>query len=240
MAVGIIGAMDEEITLLKEKINHLKETEIAGCHFYEGTMEDMDVVLLQSGIGKVNAALGTTLLIDRFKPVYVINTGSAGGFDEQLEVGDVVISTEVRHHDVDVTAFDYEYGQVPQLPAAFVPDPFLVDIAEKAAGLGMGEMHVTKGLIATGDSFLSDPERVAFIKNKFPALKAGEMEAAAIAQVCHQFHVPFVIIRSLSDIAGKNAGVSFDQFLETAAKNSSELIISMVGELKVHAKENER
>ena len=236
MRIGIIGAMDEEVALLKQSIKHLKETSLAGTRFYEGQLEEMDVVLLQSGIGKVNAAMGTTLLIDRYKPDYVINTGSAGGFDQNLEVGDVVISTEIRHHDVDVTAFDYEYGQVPQMPAAFIPDPYLVEIAETAAKTGFGSGHVAKGLIATGDSFLSDPDRVSFIKEKFPSLKAGEMEAAAIAQVCHQFGVPFVIIRSLSDIAGKDANISFDQFLDKAAKNSAEFIISMVGELKKHGK----
>jgi len=236
LRIGIIGAMDEEVALLKERMNRIKEMEIAGSRFYEGKLEGMDVVLSQSGIGKVNAAVGTTLLIDRYQPDYVINTGSAGGFDKNLEVGDVVISTEIRHHDVDVTAFEYEYGQVPQMPPAFIPDPFLVDMAESAAKAGFGSGHVTKGLIATGDSFLSDPVRVAFIKEQFPALKAGEMEAAAIAQVCHQFAVPFVIIRSLSDIAGKDANISFDQFLETAAKNSAEFIISMVRELKKHGK----
>jgi adenosylhomocysteine nucleosidase len=240
LRIGIIGAMDEEVTILRENMTDIKETEIAGCHFYEGKMAQADVVLLQSGIGKVNAALGTTLLIDHYKPQYIINTGSAGGFDQTLEVGDVVISTEVRHHDVDVTAFNYEYGQVPQMPAAFLPDPFLVETAEAAAQLGFGAGHVTKGLIATGDSFLSDPKRVAFIKEKFPTLKAGEMEAASIAQVCHQFGIPFVIIRSLSDIAGKDANISFDQFLDTAAKNSAELIISMVRELRKHAEKNER
>ncbi|MGV3488140.1 MAG: 5'-methylthioadenosine/S-adenosylhomocysteine nucleosidase [Tuberibacillus sp.] len=236
MRIGIIGAMDEEVALLKQNMSQMKETEIAGTRFYEGKINEMAVVLLQSGIGKVNAAMGTALLIDRYQPDYVINTGSAGGFDPNLEVGDVVISTEVRHHDVDVTAFDYEYGQVPQLPAAFLPEPFLVEIAETAAKAGFGSARVEKGLIATGDSFLSDPERVSFIKGKFPSLKAGEMEAAAIAQVCHQFRVPFVIIRSLSDIAGKDANISFDQFLETAAKNSAEFILYMVKELKNHGK----
>lgn len=231
MKIGIIGAMDEEVEILKDLIENRKEERIAGSRFFSGKLYQHDVVLLQSGIGKVNAAIGTTLLNQLFDPDYVINTGSAGGFNPELNVGDVVISSEVRHHDVDVTAFDYEYGQVPQMPAAFVPDSFLVDLAEKAAKDAI-DVTIVKGLIATGDSFMSDSARVAFIKEKFPTLQAAEMEAAAIAQVCYQFKTPFVIIRSLSDIAGSDASISFDQFLETAAKNSAHLILKMVKEIK--------
>lgn len=231
MRIGIIGAMDEEVTILRERLEHAEEVHIAGCEFYIGKLRDMDVVLLKSGIGKVNAAMATTILNDRYKPDYVINTGSAGGFYEKLNVGDVVISTEVRHHDADATVFGYEYGQVPQMPAAYLPDQQLVEIAERSAEKVM-DVQVVKGLIATGDSFMSDHDRVEFVKAKFPNLYAAEMEAAAIAQVCHQFKIPFVIIRSLSDIAGKDSGVSFDQFLETAAVNSATLVIEMVAQLK--------
>ncbi|MFC7393260.1 5'-methylthioadenosine/S-adenosylhomocysteine nucleosidase [Scopulibacillus cellulosilyticus] len=231
MKIGLIGAMDEEVKLLRSLIQNLKEKEVAGCRFYSGQLESLDIVLLQSGIGKVNAAMSTSILIHDYKPDYIINTGSAGGFDQDLQVGDVVISSEVRHHDVDATVFDYEYGQVPGMPAFYQPDAFLVDVAEKAANK-MADFKIVKGLIATGDSFMSDADRVAFVKEKFPELKAGEMEAAAIAQVCHQFKTPFVIIRSLSDIAGKEAGISFDQFLDVAAKNSANLILNMLKELK--------
>lgn len=234
MKIGLIGAMDEEVEILKEAMSTFEEKETAGCHFYLGKLESHDIILLKSGIGKVNAAVGTTLLIQEHQPDYIINTGSAGGFDPQLQVGDVVISSEVRYHDVDATVFGYEYGQVPQMPVFFTPDDFLVEIAERAAKAEMQE-NVVKGLIATGDSFMSDGERVASVKAKFPTLQAAEMEAGAIAQVCHQFGTPFVIIRSLSDIAGKNADVSFDQFLQVAAKNSAKLILSMLKELEGHA-----
>ncbi|TCP32297.1 adenosylhomocysteine nucleosidase [Scopulibacillus darangshiensis] len=234
MKIGLIGAMDEEVDILRNRIENLEEKEAAGCHFYTGRLFSHDVILLKSGIGKVNAAVGTTLLIREYQPDYIINTGSAGGFDQTLAVGDVVISTEVRYHDVDACVFGYEYGQVPQMPAFFQPDPFLIDIAERAAKNNL-DAKVVKGLIATGDSFMSDSERVAFVKSKFPVLQAAEMEAGAIAQVCHQFGTPFVIIRSLSDIAGKDAGVSFEQFLETAAKHSAGHILSMLKELKAHA-----
>lgn len=231
MKIGIIGAMDEEVKILREAISELEELHIAGVEFYLGKMKGMDVILLKSGIGKVNAALATAILNERFKPDYVINTGSAGGFFEKLNVGDIVISSEVRHHDVDVTIFGYEYGQVPQMPAAFLPDDYLVKVAEASAKKIDGP-QITKGLIATGDSFMNDKDRVEYVREQFPELYAAEMEAAAIAQVCHQFKVPFVIIRSLSDIAGKDSNISFEQFLDTAAKNSTDLILGMLDEMK--------
>jgi adenosylhomocysteine nucleosidase len=227
MKIAIIGAMEEEVVILRDKLEDRKQEIIAGCEFTKGIYNGVEVVLLKSGIGKVNAALSTTLLLDRFSPDYVINTGSAGGFHPSLNVGDVVISTEVRHNDVDVTAFGYEYGQVPGLPAAFIPNETLVDVAVKKAE-EISDIQVVKGLIVTGDSFLNDPVKVEFIRGKFKDLYAGEMEAAAIAQVCHQFNVPFVVIRALSDIAGKESNVSFDQFLEQAAKHSADLVLKMV------------
>ncbi|MDM5339201.1 5'-methylthioadenosine/S-adenosylhomocysteine nucleosidase [Fictibacillus enclensis] len=231
MKIGIIGAMEEEVIILRSQLAERKDTKLAGCEFYTGRIDGLDIVLLKSGIGKVNAAIGTTLLIEMFKPDCIINTGSAGGFHQDLNVGDVVISTEVRHHDVDATIFGYEYGQVPQMPAYYVPDPELVSVAVKSAEKVSG-IQVAKGLIASGDSFMSDHDRVEFIRTKLAGLYAAEMEAAAIAQVSYQFNVPFVIIRSLSDIAGKDARVSYDQFLDTASKHSAELILLMIEELK--------
>lgn len=227
MKIAIIGAMEEEVTLLRDHIENKQQTVIAGCEFTSGKMNGADVVLLRSGIGKVNAAMSTTILLEKFKPEVVINTGSAGGFHPDLNVGDVVISTEVRHHDVDVTAFGYEYGQVPQLPAAFQADEKLVHLAVTAAK-EINEIQVVKGLIATGDSFMNDPIRVESLREKFEDLQAVEMEAAAIAQVSHQFQTPFVIIRSLSDIAGKESDVSFEQYLEKAAINSASLVMKIV------------
>lgn len=229
--IGIIGAMEEEVVLLREQLTELEEKKIAGCEFYSGFLNNQEVVLLKSGIGKVNAAIGTTLLIQMYQPDAILNTGSAGGFHSGLNVGDVVISTDVRHHDVDATIFGYEYGQVPQMPANYLPNEKLVEVAVKA-GENVQNIQVAKGLIASGDSFMSDHERVEDIRSKFPTIYAAEMEAAAIAQTCYQFSVPFVIIRSLSDIAGKDARVSYDQFLKTASKNSAELVQQIVEELK--------
>ncbi|WP_026693835.1 5'-methylthioadenosine/S-adenosylhomocysteine nucleosidase [Peribacillus kribbensis] len=227
MKAAIIGAMEEEVSILREKLENLKQETIGGCEFNIGTLNGSEVVLLKSGIGKVNAALSTAVLLERYKPDYIVNTGSAGGFLSSLNVGDVVISSEVRHHDVDVTAFGYEYGQVPQLPAGYHPDAKLVEAAEQAAAEISG-MQVVTGLIATGDSFMSDPDRVEFVRTKFPELYAAEMEAAAIAQVAYQFQVPFVIIRALSDIAGKESDVSFEKFLDQAAKNSAAMAVKII------------
>ncbi|MDQ0218214.1 5'-methylthioadenosine/S-adenosylhomocysteine nucleosidase [Peribacillus cavernae] len=231
MKLAIIGAMEEEVTILREKMEDLEQVTIAGSEFNTGKINDVDVVLLKSGIGKVNAAMSTAILLEKFKPDAVINTGSAGGYLPSLHVGDVVISTEVRHHDVDVTVFGYEYGQVPQMPPAFLSDKKLLKIAWEAAG-EIEDIQVVKGLIVTGDSFMNDHDRVEFVRGKFTDLYAVEMEAAAIAQVAYQFKVPFVIIRSLSDIAGKESNISFDQFLETAALHSSQLILKMIERIR--------
>ncbi|XJZ26308.1 5'-methylthioadenosine/S-adenosylhomocysteine nucleosidase [Bacillota bacterium Lsc_1132] len=230
MKIAIIGAMEEEVALLRENIKDKTVETVAGCEFTFGKIYSADVILLKSGIGKVNAAMSTTILLEKYKPDCIINTGSAGGFNPELNVGDAVISSEVRHHDVDVTAFGYEYGQVPQLPPAFLADEKLVATAESAAK-EISDIQIVKGAIATGDSFMNDPDKVEFVRTKFADLQAVEMEAAAIAQVAYQFDVPFVIIRSLSDIAGKESNVSFDQFLDQAARHSADLVMKMVAAL---------
>lgn len=230
MKIGIIGAMDEEIRILKEKMNNVQTTVIAGCEFYQGELNTKQVILTKSGIGKVAAAVATTLLLEKFQPDTVINTGSAGGYDSSLNVGDLVISTEVRFHDVDVTAFGYEIGQMAQLPPAFNADEKLIGIAQQASQ-SLESLKTVQGLICTGDIFMSNPEKAEIARNNFPTMAACEMEAAAIAQVCYQFEVPFVIIRSLSDIAGKTSEISFEQYLPTAAKNASILVEAILEQL---------
>jgi adenosylhomocysteine nucleosidase len=230
MKIGIIGAMDEEVAMLRSKLEGPSDASHAGFEIASGRYGSVEISLLKSGIGKVNTAIGTTILMENYAPDYIINTGSAGGFHPELEVGDLVISSEIRHHDVDVTAFDYEYGQVPGLPACFLPDQKLIAAAQRAVA-DVGQVKHVHGLIATGDSFMCDPERVAQTRARFPQMAAVEMEAAAIAQVCHHYQVPFVIIRSLSDIAGKESPHTFEQYLEKAAKHSAELVMAMVKEL---------
>lgn len=226
MIFGIIGAMDEEIAYIENKMTQLKKHTIANSSFIEGIVANKKVILLKSGIGKVNAAMATTVLIERFKPTLVINTGSAGGFTQSLSVGDLVISDEVIHHDVDATAFNYELGQVPQMPARYKANQQLV---EQAISI-LDELDIRHevGLIATGDSFMSDPQRVEKTRKQFPEMLAAEMEGAAIAQVCYQYEIPFIIIRALSDIAGKDSSVTFEQFLQIAAENSAKIILSFI------------
>lgn len=230
MKVAVIGAMEEEVELLRGKIDTARTTVIANCEFIEGVIGKNEIVLVKSGIGKVNAAIATTLVLQIFKPDVVLNTGSAGGFLESLEVGAIVISDEVRHHDVDVTAFGYEHGQVPDLPAAYIADEKLVKLAAEAT-VEIGEHAYATGLIASGDTFMSDPVHVGKVRENFPTMIAAEMEAAAVAQACHQFGTPFVVIRALSDIAGKESSISFDDFLPMAARHSTEIVLRVLSKL---------
>lgn len=230
MKIAVIGAMEQEVEALRLAIEDAQTDIIAKSEFTVGKYAGHDVILLKSGIGKVNAAMSTSILLEKFNPDIVINTGSAGGFDSSLEVGAIVISDEVRHHDVDVTAFGYEMGQVPDLPPAFKSDEKLRKLAEATVN-ELGEHQYATGLIATGDSFMSDSERVELVRGYFPQMKAAEMEAAAVAQVCYQFEVPFVIIRSLSDIAGKESSISFEEFLPIAAKHSTEIVLRLIAKL---------
>src|SRR5690625_4332163 len=222
MKIGIIGAMDEEIEYIQKIMKNKIKINIANVSYIEGEIENKDVVLLKSGIGKVNAAMATTILMERFEPSYVINTGSAGGFSSDLEVGDIVIANEVVHHDVDVTAFDYTYGQVPNMPSTYKADESLI----KKAKTALDTLHIRNkiGLLGTADSFMSDDATISSVKNKFPTMIAAEMEGAAIAQVCYQYEIPFIIIRSISDIAGKESPISFNKFLQLAAKNATKII----------------
>ena len=231
MKAGIIGAMEPEVAILKAALTNPTTTEHGGFEFHEGQLNGHDVVIVQSGIGKVAAALATVLLIDKFTPDYVVNTGSAGGFEQSLKVGDIVVSSEVRYHDVNLIAFGYEMGQLPANPAAFIPHPALVEAA-KAGIEKLDNINTLVGLITTGDTFMTADEDIAKARANFPTMAAVEMEGAAIAQTCHRFNVPFVVIRSMSDIAGKESPTSFEAYLEIASVNSSELVINMINSLE--------
>lgn len=230
MIIAVIGAMEQEVELLRGALQNTKTETIANSEYTTGTYEGKEVVLLKSGIGKVNAAMSTTILLEKFNPKVVINTGSAGGFDAALKVGDIVISDEVRHHDVDVTAFGYEIGQMAGMPAAYKSDEQLMEVAKQAVK-EVGEHNYSVGLICSGDVFMSNPARVEAVRKDFPSMKAVEMEAAAVAQVCHQFETPFVVIRALSDIAGQESSMSFDEFLPVAAKHSTEIVLNAITKL---------
>lgn len=230
MKIGIIGAMEPEVAHLIASMEAAESQTIAGIEFVAGKLNGKDVIVTRSGIGKVAASIATTLLIEKYQPDYVINTGSAGGFVDTLEIGDIVISSEVRHHDVDVTAFGYEIGQMAQQPAAFLPEAKLVDAAKKAVA-SLGEVKTIEGLIGTGDSFICDPERTAVMLKNFPTMAACEMEGAAIAQVCHQFEVPFVVIRSLSDNANNDSPVDFDSYIVKAGHHSALMVMALLDQL---------
>ncbi|WP_394200037.1 5'-methylthioadenosine/S-adenosylhomocysteine nucleosidase [Shewanella waksmanii] len=231
MKIGIIGAMEPEVAHLIKSMDNPQAITIAGIELVSGQLEGKEVVVTRSGIGKVTASIATTLLVDKFAPDYIINTGSAGGFVDSLNIGDIVISSEVRHHDVDVTAFGYEIGQMAQQPAAFMPDAKLKAAANKAIA-DLGEVKAIEGLICTGDSFICDPKRTEQMLANFPTMAACEMEGAAIAQVCHQFNVPFVVIRSLSDNANNDSPVDFDSYIVKAGHHSALMVMSLLRQLE--------
>lgn len=229
MKIGIIGAMEEEILLLKSKMSNKKEWTEAKADFIEGQIGEVEVVLVRCGIGKVNAALTTTLLLAKHDIDLIVNTGSAGGIGAGLHVGDVVIASEMAYHDVDATVFGYSIGQVPQMPARYIANQSTIEktiTAAKKTGL-----TPVKGLIVTSDSFIASQAQTDVILSNFPDALASEMEGAAIAQVCYQFDVPFVIIRAMSDVADEEAGVSFDEFIIEAGKKSAEMVLELVASL---------
>ncbi|MEE6076712.1 5'-methylthioadenosine/adenosylhomocysteine nucleosidase [Avibacterium paragallinarum] len=229
MKIGIVGAMAQEVAYLSELMENKTTAQIGGATIYQGTIRGKDIALLQSGIGKVAAAMGTTALLQLAQPDMIINTGSAGGVAQGLKVGDVVISTQTAHHDADVTAFGYEKGQLPNCPARFNSDENLTALAQKVATAQGQKVH--KGLICSGDSFIHGGESLAQIKQDFADVLAVEMEAAAIAQVCHAFNVPFVVVRAISDSGDGEASMSFEEFLPLAAKQSSAMVLAMIDAL---------
>ena len=208
--IGIIGAMEEEVAILKDKLTDMNEISVAHVKFYRGKLNSKEVVLTQSGIGKVNAAISTTLLIEKFNPKLIINTGSAGALDESLSVGDMLISNDVVYHDVDATAFGYKLGQIPQMPLEFKSDQELLKSVETVINKNY---NAKIGQIVSGDSFIGSVDQRLTIKRQFPEAMAVEMEATAIAQTCHQFHVPFIVTRAVSDLANGKADISFEEFL---------------------------
>ena len=226
-AVAVIGAMEQEIELLKSNMDNLHTETFGKFTIHSGEYAGRKIVVALSGIGKVNAAVATALVISHFAPACVINTGSAGGLGRGLKVGDVVIGKEAAHHDVDVTAFGYVSGQVPQLPARFSSDTELVKAAQRSA-TAFGQATVHHGLVVSGDQFVHSSEKVEHIRVLFPDVLAVEMEAAAIAQSCTQLNTPFVIIRAISDLADEKADISFDEFLETASVHSARMVQQII------------
>lgn len=230
--IGIIGAMQEEVAAIKDFLEIHEEKTILDCTFYQGTMANKEVVLLQGGIGKVNAAICTTLLLTNFPIDYVINIGSAGGLSLNQEVGDIIISNEVCQHDFDITAFPNRIiGEVPGLPARVPANKDLIATAKNI--LKELNQRCETGLIVSGDQFIAKEAQVDTIKKNFSDAKCAEMEAAAVGQTCYKFNVPFIITRSLSDVYGKgDSSIQFDEYLKKAASTSAEFCFTLVKEHK--------
>ncbi|MEB8073585.1 5'-methylthioadenosine/adenosylhomocysteine nucleosidase [Mammaliicoccus sciuri] len=220
--IGIIGAMEEEVEILKSSIENRETIQIAHVIFYKGNIEDKQVVLAQSGIGKVNAAITATLLINEFKPDLIINTGSAGSVDSELNIGDIIISNKVYYHDVNATAFGYKLGQVPSMPEFYETDKELIDLAKSS--IEQLDLYGIVGEVATGDSFIGSIDQRKVIKSNFPTASVVEMEAGAIAQTCYQYNVPIIVTRAVSDLADKESDVTFEEFLKVACVNSSKIV----------------
>ncbi len=214
---GIIGAMDEEVNSLKEAIKNEKITSIAGMEFCEGTLDGNNVVIVKCGIGKVNAANCTQLLISDFGVDSIINTGVAGSLDAAIDIGDIVVATDAVQHDFDLTHLGYAPGELdgigsPSLPA----DKTMRESAVNAVKECAPDVHVFEGRVCTGDQFISSKEQKESITEKFGGL-CCEMEGGAIAQICCQNEIPFVIIRAISDKADGSAEMDYTEFEETAA-----------------------
>jgi adenosylhomocysteine nucleosidase len=226
--IGIIGAMEEEVAELKAKLGNPQTAKTAGLDFVSGKLHGRDVVVVRSGIGKVNAAICAQTLITVYGAGAVINTGVAGGLADEVHIGDIVVSNDLVQHDMDVRHFGYPRGAVPRLNDGFFKaDACLVRLAMDAGkGLAAG-INVMTGRIASGDCFVSERGKKEDIAETFGAA-CVEMEGAAIAQVCYLNDVPFVAVRSISDKADEEAGVSFDEFVLQAAKNSCGLVENMI------------
>lgn len=216
--IAIVAAMVEEVKPLRRKLKNKKIITVANAIFEQGTLNGNEIILVQSRIGKANAAMSTAILIERFAPDFILNTGSAGGMDHSLSIGDIVVSTESIFSDVDATVLNYDLGQVPEMPASYQVDKKYSDLALSVfAELKMNQ-KIISGLILTADSFMNDKKRVEEIRKHFPKAKAAEMEGAAVHQVAYHYGIPFINIRSLSDIAGENAGADFENNLDLAAE----------------------
>lgn len=225
--IGIIGAMEIEVSLIKESLEEMKIIRQAGLDFYQGKIKGHEVVVVRSGIGKVNAAMCTQILIDRFCLDAIINIGVAGALSDDLEIGDIVLSTELLEHDFDVTGFGYEKGVIPRMDTSiFVADEMLRKTAQRA-GKALSSVKIIEGRIATGDVFVNEKSLRAQIADQFGTVCA-EMEGAAIAHVCHLNQMPVLVIRSMSDKANGEAMENFNEFERMAAIRSKKLILEML------------
>ncbi|MFK4936236.1 5'-methylthioadenosine/adenosylhomocysteine nucleosidase [Lactococcus garvieae] len=226
MKLGIICAMEEELRTLVENLDRAGKITRHGYVFHTGSIGRHEVVLVQSGIGKVMSAMAVTLLVEVFSVDGIINTGSAGAVNHELKIGDVVVADRLAYHDVDVTAFGYAFGQMAQQPLYFESSKYFVSELKKAIE------NPVVGLITSSDSFISSDSRIAEIKKHFPEVLAVEMEGASIAQAATALKKPFVIIRAMSDTASHDANVKFDEFIIEAGRKSAQTLMNFLNNME--------
>lgn len=231
MKLGIIGAMEEEVAQLKEKMTDLTITTKAGMDFYDGLLLGKAVTIVRSGIGKVNAGCCTQILADLFSVDCVINTGIAGSLDAAIDIGDIVLCTDAVQHDMDAVAFGYDLGVIPRMPVSFFPaDETLRAAAKTICERVNPEIKVHEGRVATGDQFIADKAKKDFIVNNFQA-RCTEMEGAAIAQAAYNNNLPFLIIRAISDKADNSAQMDYPTFEKQAIEHTVKLMLALVEEV---------
>ncbi len=222
--IGIIGAMDVEVEKLKADMKVERTANRAGMDFCQGELKGKSVVVVRSGIGKVNAAVCTQILADLFEVDAVINTGIAGSLNAAIDIGDIVISTDVLHHDVDAVNFGYPLGQIPQMDVfSFQADEELAGLAKNVCEQVNPEIKVFRGRVVSGDQFIADKETKERIVKNFQG-DCTEMEGAAIAQTAYLNHLPFIVVRAISDKADDSASMDYPTFEKKAVEHSVKLI----------------
>ena len=221
---GIIAAMQEEMQEIKKIMTETEERKIYELTFTKGKINNTEVVLVEAGVGKVNAARTTQILINNFDIEAIINVGSAASANDELDIGDIVIGKKLVQHDFDITAFGHPKGFISNVGQYVESDSKLIEKMEQTiVDLQDKEFKIKIGTIASGDIFCTEIKMKEKIRNKFEA-DAIEMECAAIAQVCKLDNVPFIVIRSISDNPNGNNNITFDQFLEKASKRCAIII----------------
>ena len=229
--IGIIGAMDEEVAQIVEVMEVVREETKAQMTFKQGKLNGKDVVVVRSGIGKVNAAVCTQILVDDFNADCVINTGIAGSLKAEIDIADIVISKDVLHHDMDATGFGYALGQIPRMDTlSFEADEKLIKLAEQSCKKVVPEIGVHVGRVVSGDQFISDKDVKNRISENFDGF-CTEMEGAAIAQAAYLNKVPFLILRAISDKADDSATMDYPTFEKKAIHNSVLLIKDLVASI---------
>ena len=230
-SIGIIGAMEEEVAILKEKMEDVRIIKKASMDFYEGILAGKKVVVVRSGIGKVNAGICAQILADVFSVEAIINTGIAGCLNKDINSGDIVLSTDVVQHDMDATGFGYRKGQIPQMPVFyFAADEKLRQLAAEVCREVNPDIQVFEGRIASGDQFVCDQGVKDGIVSEFAAY-ATEMEGAAIGQAAYLNEIPFLVIRAISDKADGSAQMDYSEFEKKAIEHSVKLTLNMLARL---------